>query len=209
MNALTVNEIKTLLKLLKDFNRRYNANNLSKEINLTPMGTLKILKKLEQQKLLISEELGKARFYSINISQKYTQIAINFLLRKECQEANPKIKRWINELEKLKPHTEIIILFGSVLTKKEYQDVDILIVLNNSQLKKANQTIKEINNINIKKIHAVKQTKYDIIRNVRKKHEILLEALKKGLVLSGYEKYIEMINDVTYKQQSQMVLKER
>ena len=58
MGNLTSNEMKIILKLFKDFNSRYNANSLSKEIGITPMGTLKILKKLYNQKILKQEYIG-------------------------------------------------------------------------------------------------------------------------------------------------------
>ena len=192
MKNITKNEMKALLVLLKDINADYNANNLSKKIGLTPMGTLKIVKKLEKQNILKSKQLGKAVFYNINLND-YTKIYLKFLLQKEAEECSPKVKRWVKELKPLQKTAEAGILFGSVLTKENYNDVDLLLILKQSQNKEANMLIGDIKKINIKKLHAVKQTIQDLKSNLKKKDKVILSIIKNGIVLFGYEKIIEVI----------------
>ncbi|MDD5086948.1 MAG: hypothetical protein PHV16_04310, partial [Candidatus Nanoarchaeia archaeon] len=128
--------MEALMLLLKDFNSDYNANNLSKEIGITSMGALKIVKKMEKQKLLKAKQMGKAVFYKPDLGNKYTEGFLKFLLQKKAEEANPRVKRWITELRRLQGDAEMGILFGSVLHKEKYNDVDFLIVMKESQNKK-------------------------------------------------------------------------
>ena len=50
MEDITKNEMKAVLEILKSPEVMYNANNLAKVLEITSMGTLKILKRLEAKK---------------------------------------------------------------------------------------------------------------------------------------------------------------
>ena len=197
MKDITKNEMQVVLTLFKDFSSSYNANSLSKIIGLTSMGTLKILKKLEKEKILRSEQMGKAVFYKLDLTDDYVKNYLIFLLQKEAEQSIPRIKRWVKELRQLQDNADIGIIFGSVLETDDYNDIDLLLVLKQSQNKKINQLLSEIKEINIKKIHAVKQTKGDIKENLKKRDKVVLSIIKKGTVIFGYEKIIEIIKDVT------------
>lgn len=197
MKDITQNEIKILQVLFKEFNTRYNANNLSKQIGLTSMGALKILKNLKKQNIIKAEQLGKAVFYKLNLDNDYVNTYLEFLLKKEAEQALPKVKRWIKELRIFKNSAEIGILFGSVLKKTDFTDLDLLLVLKKSQNKKINQISNEIKKVNIKKIHIIKQTKKDLISNLKKENKIILSIVKNGIVLFGHKSLIEVIKHVT------------
>lgn len=198
MKTITNNEMKAMLTLFKDFSVSYNANSLSKRINLTPMGALKILKSLEKQNVLKSKKMGKAVFYKPNFDNDHTKTYLKFLLQKESEQPIPRIKRWVKELGRLQSTAEIGILFGSVLKTDDYKDVDLLLVLKQSQNKEVNRLIAEINRINVKKVHVVKQLKDDLKKNLEKKDKILLDIIKNGVVLFGYTQIIEVIGNVTH-----------
>ena len=86
---------------------------------------------MEKQKLLKSKQMGKAVFYKPDLNNNYTQAFLKFLLQKKAEDANPRVKRWIAELRRLQGDAEMGILFGSVLYKENYNDVDLLIVIKN------------------------------------------------------------------------------
>ena len=48
MNDITKAEMDAVLTIVKSPEQNYNANNLAKIIGVTPMGALKILKRLEK-----------------------------------------------------------------------------------------------------------------------------------------------------------------
>ncbi len=197
MYKLTANEMKIILRIFKDFNSKYNANNLAKEFKLSSMGVLKIVKRLHKQNLLKFEVVGKAKIYSINFKNDYVKKYLVFLLSKEAEESIGKIKRWIVELRKLENSAEIGVLFGSVLKSNKFDDIDMLAVLKQSQVKDFNKLVEEINQLSVKKVHPVKQSVQDLKNNLLKKDKIILNAVKEGIVLFGYEKFVEVIESVS------------
>lgn len=195
MRSITKNEMSIALAIFRDIDNDYNANNMGKKIGISSMGALKILKRLESSTILKSKQFGKAVFYKVDLNSSYARAYIMFLLKKEAEEIIPRVKRWVKELRKLKG-AEIGILFGSVLKKEKFNDVDLLVVLKSAQNKTLNMSISEMNEINIKKIHTVKQTRQDLITNLEKKDDVVLSIIKNGIVLFGYEEIVGVIKDV-------------
>ena len=193
MKEITKGEMDVILTLIKSPEIIYNANNLSKVIGITSMGTWKILKKLEQEELVKSKKIGKAIIYRINIEDSYTSKYVSLILARESQHTNPKIKRWITEIKKIK-NGEVIILFGSILSKENPNDIDVLLITDQKRFAKLQQEIKEINEINIKKIHPMYQTYEDIIKNIKKKDKPILNAIK-GIIIRGEEKFLNIYNE--------------
>lgn len=193
MKEITQAEMNVVLTLVKSPEMIYNANSLSKVIGITPMGTLKILKRLEQENIVKSKKIGKAITYKVNIEDSYSNRYLSLILMREAQYTNPQIKRWVTELEKIK-NANVIVLFGSVLEKPNPNDIDVLLVTNQKQFPKLQQEIKELNEINIKKIHPMYQTYQDIIKNIKKRDKPILNAIK-GIVVFGEEKFLEIYDE--------------
>lgn len=193
MKDITKNEINIILKLIKSPEVDYNANNLAKVVGITSMGVLKILKKLEKESILKSKKAGQAVFYKVNTINAYTNKYVSLILSREAIYADPRVKRWIEELKKIK-NADIIVLFGSVLQNSNPNDIDVLFVTNQKRFSKLQEEIKEINEMNIKKIHPMYQTFSDIINNIKKRDKPLLSAIK-GIIILGEEKFIEVYND--------------
>ena len=192
MLIITKNEMLFVLSVFKNPKTEYNANNIAKHLKISSMGALKIAKKLEYQKILISKKLGKAKFYKFNSNNEYARDYLKFLLKKEVQESHKYIKRWINEINKIK-NASVCILFGSILTKhSEAKDIDVLLITNSKKFSKLKKEIEEINKINTKKLHPVYQTKEDIKKNIKKEDKPLLNAIK-GIVVFGEDKIINLI----------------
>lgn len=199
MENVTVNEMRLILTLIKDFDTDYNANKLSKVLDLTSMGALKILKRLEKKGFLKSKQLGKAVFYKPNFADEYARSYFIFLLKKESEESIPRVKRWFNELKRLCDYAVIGILFGSVIKKESYDDVDFLVVLDQSHNKDVDRIVSELNKINVKHIHLVKQAVSDLKNNMIKGDKVILNAIKNGIIVFGYDKLIEVLSDVSIK----------
>ncbi len=193
MKEITQAEMNVVLTLVKSPEVIYNANSLSKIIGITPMGTLKILKRLEQENIVKSKKIGKATTYKVNVEDPYTQKYLSLILVREAQSANPQVKRWITELKKIK-NADVIVLFGSVLEKPNPNDIDVLLITNQKRFPKLEQEIKELNEINIKKIHPMYQTYEDIVKNIKKRDKPLLNAIK-GIIVTGEERFLEIYNE--------------
>jgi len=199
MEDVTKKEMEAVLALFKDFSTDYNANSLSKVLNITSMGTLKILKRLEKQGILRSKQLGKAVFYTIDFKNSYAKTYLKFILQKEAEQSGPKIGRWIVELRKFQPVAEMGILFGSVLKKEEFNDVDLLLIIKKQQNRKVNSLLKDISGLSTKHIHTIKQTRADLKENLNAKDKVLLSIVRTGVILFGYDKIIEVIESVAYR----------
>lgn len=191
MKEATANEMLVLLKIFKT-PAQFNANSISREVGLTPMGALKILKRLEKEGILIPKAAGRAVFYSINYDSDYARDYLEFIFRREAEQSAPYVKRWVREIRKLKS-ADAAVLFGSVLEKESHaQDIDVLLMTSQSRFKKLKDEISRLNSINEKSIHAVYQTSEDLRNNIAKKDKVVLNALK-GIVAFGEKKLIEMV----------------
>ena len=194
MKDITSNEMIFVLNILKSPEISYNANSMAKAIGISRMGALKIAKKLEKENILISKELGKAKFYSLNLKSDYAKEYVKFLLKREAEQAHPYVKVWIEDIRKIKS-AGAAILFGSVLRKyKEAGDIDVMLIINPKAYKGAQKEISEIDALNTKKIHPLYQTKNDFIKNLKKEDKPLLSAIK-GIAVFGEDIIINSIND--------------
>ncbi len=193
MKEITEAEMDVVLTIVKSPEVVYNANSLSKVVRITPMGALKILKRLESENIVKSKKIGKAITYKINVKDPYTRKYLSLILVREAQYASPIVKRWINEIRKIK-NADVVILFGSVLEKPSPKDIDVLLITNQKRFPKIEQEIKGINDINIKKIHPMYQTYSDVIKNIKKRDKPVLNAIK-GIVVCGEEKLLKIYDE--------------
>jgi len=116
-----------------------------------------------------------------------------FLLQREVEQSHPYVKRWITELRKIKK-AKIIILFGSVLTKKDDAgDIDVLLVTNNRDFNFLKKEIESINFLNEKKIHPLYQSENDFMNNIKNENKVVLNALK-GVFIHGGDKFIKLLS---------------
>lgn len=192
MEKITNNEMLFVLKIFKSPEIEYNANSIAKPMGMSSMGALKIAKKLEKQKVIISRKLGNAKFYKLNFNDEYVKQYIKFLLKRESEQAPAYIKRWITELKKIKS-ADSAILFGSILKKQEKaKDIDVLLITNKKKFSKLKKEIEEINFINIKKLHPLYQTKEDLEKNIKKWDKPIMGAIK-GIVVFGEDKIISLL----------------
>ena len=168
MENITDNEMLFILNIFKSPEIDFNANSMAKHLDISSMGALKIAKRLEKENILVSKELGKAKFYKLNLKNGYVVQYLMFLLRRESEQSSSYIKVWVNEIKKIK-NADAAILFGSVLRKqKDAKDIDAVLITDKRHFSKLKREIEEINLINIKKLHPVYQTKNDFIINIKK-----------------------------------------
>lgn len=186
------NEEKAILKILKDYNKEYNANNLSKSLGLTSMGSLKLLRRLEKQNVVKIRKVSNINFYNLNFEDQYVKDYVSLILRKEADNSSAFVKRWVNEIRKIRL-AETAVIFGSVLSKgKNAKDVDVLFVVKNNKFGGLKKELSKLNDISEKKIHAVYQTKGDLFKNIEGKDKVVLEILK-GVVVLGEKNFVDLL----------------
>ncbi len=193
MLTLTNNEMMAVLIILKSPEKPYSASTISKVLGISHMGSLKILKRLETGSILKSKSVGKSVIYKIDAENQYSRDYIRFLLASEAENQSASVKRWVTEARKIK-NCDIAILFGSVQTKKDPEDIDLLLITDQKRFNKLKVEIEELSQLNIKKIHPIYQTKKDLIENINKRDKVILNAIK-GIVAIGEGSFLEVYNE--------------
>jgi predicted nucleotidyltransferase len=194
MANLTQKEREIVLLLLKDYTNFYNANSISKVLNISHVGAQKIFKRLLQKNWVISKTIGKSIIYKINFNDTYVSQLVAFLL---ADEAN-NFKRWKEEFKELFKRDRIVMLFGSTIRDYAHaKDIDLMLVINERDVKEINAILKKKEEILPKKIHAIKLTSKDLLNNLKKKDKAMINIVKNAIILYGQDKYVEIIKNVT------------
>src|SRR3989338_7574355 len=194
MTTLTQKERETVLILFKDYTTYYNANSISKVLNISHVGAQKIFKRFLQENVVISKTIGKSLIYKLNFSNDYVANLVTFLL---ADEAN-KFKRWKEEFKELFKKDRIVMLFGSTI--KDYahaNDIDLMIVLENKEVKEINTVLKKKEEILPKKLHSIKLNHQDLLENLKKKDKAFVDIIKNAIILYGQDRYVEILKNVT------------
>ncbi|MFH1209985.1 MAG: nucleotidyltransferase domain-containing protein [archaeon] len=192
MVSLTEKERETLLVLFKDFTAFYNSNNISKILNISHVGAQKIFKRLYKSDVLTSQKIGKSIIYKLKLDDYVIEL-ITFLL---TDEAN-KFKRWKEEFKELYKEDRIILIFGSAIKNYDKaEDIDLMIVMDKKDISEINNILKEKEKILPKKIHAIKLTHNDLLENLKNKDNVIIDIVKKAIVLYGHNNYVKTLKNV-------------
>ena len=197
---LPKNTMKIVEFLLRNPAQKYNVNQLAKEIKISVGSAHKILKQLKNKKIAESDKLGNAIFYNLNLKNRETQKICEIALIESKNKAlsnNAVAKVYANELEKLTA-ARAIVLFGSVLTKKEKaNDVDVLFIIKNKEdVKKVSDFCLEISKTKTKAVVPLIMTKTDMQNKIKEKNPVIIEVMKTGIVLYGEDTIVEALSDV-------------
>ncbi len=183
-----------LLLLFKDFTKQYNARSISGKVEMTPRGALKALKNLEKQGFVVPKPFGKAIEYKFNFSNALAKKSIELFL---LEDAELKHRRWLAEFGDL-AEAYILVLFGSVVRKeKDYNDIDLVVVVAQDKFRAVRKAIDEKQALMIKRIHVVWQSPNDLRTNLKKGDEVILDAVRTGVVLKGQAELVEVVKSVT------------
>ncbi len=192
MVSLTQKEREALLILFKDFTNFYNANSISKILMISHVGAQKIFKRLQKENLVTSRKIGKSIIYKLYLEDTYVRQLIAFLL---ADEAN-SYRRWKEEFKDLFKRDRIVMMYGSAVKNySQARDIDIMIVMDKRDIREVNCVIKE--KVLPKKIHAIKLTHDDLLKNLKRKDKVVVDIMKNAVVLCGQDKYLEVLKDVT------------
>ena len=183
-----------ILKILfKEFKERYNSRNLSKKINISHAGAFKLLKKLEERKIVLAKKIGKANIYSINLENNVAIKELELLLAIEAQ----NYQNWLEEFRELNEKSSLVILFGSIIrNEKEAKEIDLFVVSEKNKLPEIKKIIEDKNKLTAKKMHVIIQTKEDFIKDIKNKNKVSLEIIKTGIILFGNENLIKYMKEI-------------
>ncbi len=192
MTSLTENEARVINLLVRNFASKYNINQIGKELKLSPRGIYKILKKLENQKIIIPEKSSNAIFYSINLEDELAVKTSELVLSQKKED--PNFETLAEDLTDLKSLSYSLIIFGSFIKNPDRaNDIDIMVLSKVSNYKKIKEKIEEINSISTKEIHPIFQTEKDFERNLKEKDQVIVDILRTGFILWGSHYIVKAI----------------
>lgn len=199
---ITINKMETIkpsnkiLKLmLKDFTTKHTVTSISKEISMSRVGAWKVLKKLESEKLILLSSVGSGKTSTYTISLNWENPIVEKMLAMILTEETLKNQRWLSNFSELEGKTEFSIIYGSILKNpKEANDIDIInIVSSKKNFIDLERIITKVQKTQTKKIHASNFTQKEFKNELKKPNKIFIDAIKKGAVLFGQERFIQLI----------------
>ena len=192
---------KILKVLLKQFTIKWTITSLAKELNMSRVGIWKVLKKLEAERLVLLSPVGEGKTSIFNINLNWENPVLEKNLSLILTKDAFKNQRWLNNFKEIEDKLNFLILYGSIIhSPKEANDIDILgVVSNKNNFLSIEETIKKIQKTQIKKIHSENFTQTEFKEEIKKPNKIFLEAIKKGVVIFGQEKFIKFIKEVYLK----------
>src|SRR3989344_583364 len=170
----------------------FNVNQLSKNIKISVGSAHKILHELKKEEIVIITDMKSSIYYKLNLNNPDTIDICKLILRENKKHLPSYIKIYVEEIEKFK-EAEIIILFGSILNKKDFNDVDVLFITN--KIKEVNLFCNEISKIRTKPINPLIMKLDDFTKNIKNKNNVILEIINKGVIINGEERYMVVLKN--------------
>ena len=183
--------------LLKDISKKHTVTSLSKERDISRVGSWKLLKELEKENLVILTSIGPEKNSILEVSLNWVNPILEKTLALLLTEDALKQNKWRYNFKELENNVGFLILYGSILrSPKEAIDIDILsLVLNEKSFVQIGRIITNIQITQDKKIHAINLTEKELKHELKDKNKAYIEALKKGVVLFGQETFIRFIRE--------------
>ncbi len=197
MADISKNGKKALKIIFTDFLNNYNSYNIAKKIGISDVGSLKLLRSLKEKNLLVSEKMGNAIFYKINLENEYV-LKLLELIFMDYSDLSSFVKGWIQDLRLFSTITKAILLFGSILRKeKNARDVDVCFVLKNPKdYSKLQSKVDMLNKKSRLKIHPLYLAEKDFEQKLKEKDKPLADTVKNCLVVHGQELFVEVLKNV-------------
>src|SRR3989344_4586503 len=193
---ITKNTLKIIEFLLKNIEKPgFNVNQLARNINISVGSAHEIIHGLKKENITKIIDLKSSIYYKLNLNNPDTVDICKLILRNNKRELSSTAKIYGDEIEKFN-QAEIIILFGSILTKKEFNDVDVLFVTDKAD--KVNLFCNEISKVRTKPINPLIIPFKDFINNLKSKQKIILEIINKGVILKGEEKFMRALKNAEF-----------
>ncbi|MBI2652773.1 hypothetical protein HYX00_04880 [Candidatus Woesearchaeota archaeon] len=187
--------------LLKNLTIEPTITSLAKEIELSRVGTWKLLKKLQSEKLIFLSKIGSGKTSTYSISLNWNNPLVEKNLALSLTEDALKNQRWMNNFAELENKVDFLIIHGSIINSpQEANDIDILgIVSSKKKFIEIEKAIKKIQKAQMKKIHAINFTPTEFRQEIEKPNKAFIDAIKKGVILFGQEKFIKFMGSTTKK----------
>ena len=168
----------------------YNVNQLARKLNMSVGNAHKIVTELREKKMLKVLDLKTAIYYSLNLTNPDTLDFCKIILREQQRNLKPQVKPYAEEVKKF-DKSRFTIVYGSILIKKNFRDVDVLFITD--KVKEVHDFCALVNKIRTKPIDPLIMTEQDFINNIGKKDPVVTDIIVKGIVIKGEDKFMEAL----------------
>jgi len=190
---IPLNTSKMIMQLLRHPQKPgHNINQLAKELRISVGSSFKVLKELEKHEMVLLTRLSNASYYRLNLSNPQTEDICTFLLIEEKKGLKGYAKIYSDELQAYNK-AEMIVLFGSVLKTKDFNDVDALFITTGA--KGVSKFCLEISQVRSKPVIPLVMRKEELISEIKEGKEAIMDVVKKGIVLHGESVFVEVMRD--------------
>ena len=169
-----------------------NINQIAKAVKISLGSAFKILKDLEKDKIVIAQNMGNAVFYALNLDNPEAAKLCELLILEEKRQLSGYARLYGESLQGF-GKAELIVLFGSVLSKKEFNDVDALFV--SDKVKEVNAFCLELSKVRTKPVVPLILKKKDLVKELKNRKEAIMSIIKEGIVLRGESVFVEVIKN--------------
>lgn len=179
-------------------NKELYFSEILRETSMTQNTTLKHLKTLQANKLIISTKKIGNTFYRITKKNPQIYSILSYFDYKRFNQLPSERKRAINDfLDKLNVKPLIALIFGSTAkgTFGKDSDIDILLVFNKKEVadKKLKEDIEAITGVKIQPF--IIDFDYFKEQILKEEDKVITHAIKTGFVIAGFDKfYKEVLN---------------
>ena len=192
---------KTQTEIMKIFvskiDKRFSINEIA-EVLKKPYALIhRSMQKLISDKLILSDE---KKLLSLNYKENFAELSFVESMRTKDSLAKEKsVLLFIKDcLKEINEDFFIFLIFGSFVKKKKFNDIDIIIILDNQgKVEQAERIISNIaSNFSLKiDLHVLsKESAYEMFSK-REQANILNESLNKHLIVSGGENYYKILSN--------------
>ncbi|MFH1276427.1 MAG: HTH domain-containing protein [Candidatus Woesearchaeota archaeon] len=182
--------------LLKDLST-HTVTTISKNIKISRQGIWKVLKQLEKEELIVLEQMGTGKTNLHRIKLNWDNVLLEKLLSLSLTQDALKQKRWRHNFASLENEVDFLILYGSILhSSKEANDIDVIGIAPKKNLSEINDLVLKVQETQAKKIHSINFTKQEFKQELRKRNKAFIDAIKKGIILFGQEKFVNFMREL-------------
>lgn len=184
-------EIRIAKYLFKHYKEKFNARQLARILCINHAHAGKLCNILADKKLLIKEEIGNSAFFSYAYESK---LALKFMDYMLSLEEFPKwLSVLLHSLKRLKGSIKMGLVFGSSIKKRDFNDIDVLLMYapaKSIEVKKIKDEIRK-SGIVEQPIRYVDIAEKDIFKN--KEDRAFYSIMSDNLIFHNPEKYVEVI----------------
>lgn len=197
---LPANLIKIVGFIFRNIPNRFNVNQIARELKISVGSAYKILKLLEKKEVLVSQKIGNGIYYGLNLSNKEAENITALVLLENKNKSlaqNPYASIYAKDMKEAEKLSKAIILFGSIINNtKNANDIDALFIIDKGKSKAIEDFCMKLSNLRPKRVNPLLMTMADFKRNIKKQDKVIVDILKKGIILFGEDIIINILRGV-------------